>query len=303
VVALASGLQASRALSVVDSHTIACKITGGVTYLPIPAGASENFAGLLTVDLPASVVRGQEFNVVVRRISTRQFSDVRVIELRARAASSAIDLDGEPSGGSLPAAVVKTPSARPRTYRYVVGTFQVKIPVTTADVMLPAEENTLAIMKWRLQRMAPSSRWYPVLNRYIDYISARVDGLGGDSKSIPPSPNGAPQAVKAQRCRLLAALSAALLAVLIVALGTKGGAIALTIVVALFAATLAWATQCRPTLCRWIQVAIAGGGIGVLILAILALIGASSPDLIGVLVAAAVLTATAAVIGLVRKCF
>jgi hypothetical protein len=30
----------------------------------------------------------------------------------------------------------------------VVGTFQVQIPVTTGDKILPSEENTLALMKW-----------------------------------------------------------------------------------------------------------------------------------------------------------
>ena len=300
VVALASGLYGSRTLSVVDSHTIQCKVKGGVTYLPIPAGANENLAGLLTVDLPASVKTGQEFNIVVRRIATRQFSNVPVVEVTAR---SAIDIGGGPSSGGLAEPIVRAAPSRARSYRYVVGTFQVKIPVTTADAILPAEENTLAIMKWRQQQMAPSNRWYPVLGRYIDYIAARVDGLGGDSTSILPSPNGAPQAIQAQRCRALAVLNAALLALLIVALGTTAGVIALAFVVALFAAALAWGTKCRPKLCRWLQVATAGAASGAVILAILALIGASFPQLIGVLIAAVVLAAAAGVIGIVWKCF
>jgi len=68
----------------------------------------------------------------------------------------------------------------------------VQIPVKTPGAMLPAEENTLAILKWRLQQLAPSNRWRPVLQRYIGYISARVAGLGGDPNLIPPSLNGAP---------------------------------------------------------------------------------------------------------------
>jgi hypothetical protein len=80
----------------------------------------------------------------------------------------------------------------PFSWRYVVGSFDVQIPVTTGDKILPSEENTLAIMKWRLQQMLPSNRWYPVLERYIEYISARVDGLGGNSSSIQPSPSGVP---------------------------------------------------------------------------------------------------------------
>jgi hypothetical protein len=79
-----------------------------------------------------------------------------------------------------------------RNWRYVVGTFQVKIPVTTREVMLRPEEDTLAVMKWRLQQMGPSNRWYPVLQRYISYISARVKGLGGDPDAIPASVDGAP---------------------------------------------------------------------------------------------------------------
>jgi hypothetical protein len=63
--------------------------------------------------------------------------------------------------------------------------------VTTPKVMLPAEENTLAIMKWRLDQMEPANRWVPVLKRYIAYIEARVNGLGGNASTIQPSPWGA----------------------------------------------------------------------------------------------------------------
>ena len=77
-------------------------------------------------------------------------------------------------------------------WRYVTGTFQVKIPVTTAAVMLWPDENTLAIVRWRLTQMQPTNRWVPVLTRYAEYLAARIDGLGGDSTSIQPSPDGAP---------------------------------------------------------------------------------------------------------------
>jgi hypothetical protein len=58
--------------------------------------------------------------------------------------------------------------------------------------MLRPDEDTLAVMKWRLQQMPLSNRWYPVLKRYISYLSARIEGLGGDPNAIPPSPDGAP---------------------------------------------------------------------------------------------------------------
>ncbi len=74
-----------------------------------------------------------------------------------------------------------------RDWRYIVGSFAVQVPVTTAKVMLPIEENTYSIMKWRFDQMSPTNRWYPVLLRYLDYIAQRIDGLGatGDEPHAP----------------------------------------------------------------------------------------------------------------------
>jgi len=171
VLALASQLYSTHSLKASDPNTVQVKVTGGVTYVPIPKSAGENFAGLLTVDLPTTVVTGQEFDVVVRRIGTRQPPPIILLQRREKSENI------PPQLGS---------------WRYVIGTFQVKIPVTTAEVMLFPEENTLAIMKWRLQQVPPGNRWYPVLKRYISFIADRVKGLGGDPDAIPPSPDGAP---------------------------------------------------------------------------------------------------------------
>jgi hypothetical protein len=172
VIALASSMYAVNTLTAADAHTLQCKVTGGVTYIPIPKGNGQDFAGLFTVDLPTTVVTGQEFNVVVRRVG-HVYQDVIEIQRKTRA---------------------RGPSVSPGTgeWRYVIGTFQVKIPVTTAAVMLRPEEDTLAILKWRLQQMSPANRWYPVMQRYIEYVTARVAGLGGNPGAIPPSLNGAP---------------------------------------------------------------------------------------------------------------
>jgi hypothetical protein len=77
-------------------------------------------------------------------------------------------------------------------WRQVSGAFQVRIPVTTSAVMLPLEASTLAVLKWRLATMPTMSRWRPVLERYVQYVSERVDGLGGNANNIPPSLEGAP---------------------------------------------------------------------------------------------------------------
>lgn len=59
-----------------------------------------------------------------------------------------------PAKAAVPAALASI------SWRYVVGTFQVQIPVTTGDKILLSEANTLAIMRWRLQQMAPTNRWH-----------------------------------------------------------------------------------------------------------------------------------------------
>ncbi len=185
ILSIASRLYGSQVLSAADSHTIQCTTTRNVTYVPIPPGTGESLAGLLTIDLPSTVVKGQEFNVLIRRIGTRQVAiappppqtqaRTRARSGRARARHAAA------SAASL---------LNLTTERYVVGSFQVKIPVTTKEAMLPAEETTLAIFKARLGVMSPTDRWYPVLRRYIGLLSARVNGLGGNANAIPPSFGG-----------------------------------------------------------------------------------------------------------------
>ncbi len=216
VLKLADRLYGSHLLSAADAHTVECNTTRGVTYIPIPPGASQNFAGLFTVDLPPSVVRGQEFNIVVRRVATRRNREqvgIAVAKLAKTHNRHIADLPPSKAVDRPPrhiteislttedealvrmerAAVIDRAAQKiVRNWRYVVGTFQIKIPVTTPEVMLFPEENTLAIMKWRLQHMPSTSRWYPVLQRYVSYLAGRVDGLGGNSGGIEPSLNGVP---------------------------------------------------------------------------------------------------------------
>ena len=70
-----------------------------------------------------------------------------------------------------------------RNWRYIVGSFAVRIPVTTAKVMLPVEENIYSILKWRLSQMPPSDRWVPVLERYLEYIGGRISGTRPQPRS------------------------------------------------------------------------------------------------------------------------
>jgi len=210
VINLASQFYSSNPLTVSDSHTINVTVTAGLSYIPIPSGAAQNFAGLFTIDLPpGQVSTGQTFNIVVRRLSTDTYTPPPPIQTPLSTHTLPSHVGKVAKAGKAkksPPAKAKTQQAAgtppwpaiasgPYSWRYVVGSFKIQIPVTTADKILPSEENTLAIMKWRLQQRLPSNRWYPVLQRYISYISDRVAGLGGNPNAIPPSPSGAPVTV------------------------------------------------------------------------------------------------------------
>lgn len=175
VLKLAAQRYATTRLSAADGHTIRVSTTKGVTYIPIPYTPAANFAGLFTVDLPETVVAGQELNIQVRRVVSRR-------------------LEPRTTKGFNQDAGVKASAVNEGfiNWRYVTGTFQVKIPVGDDPQLLRPEENTLAILKWRLEQYSPLYRWRPVLERYIEYIEGRVRGFGGDPGKVKPSPTGLP---------------------------------------------------------------------------------------------------------------
>jgi len=175
VLALAKQFYSTHQLSTADAHTIQCTVPKGYTSVPIPPGTGANFAGLFTVNLPPGVTNGETYTVTVRRISTHP----------ATTTPPPPQIEGEADAR---AAVKREPM---RNWRYVVGSFAVRIPVTTAAVMLPLEENTSSIIKWRLSQMAPTNRWVPVLRRYLGLVDGRIRGLGGNPVTITPSPWGA----------------------------------------------------------------------------------------------------------------
>lgn len=189
VIALARTWGRATGLSSSDAHTLTIEVSGGVSYLPIPTGAGQNFAGLFTLELPVGIRHGQEFEVLVRRISTE----------RGRTEPPAPPppvLQSPPSRRhekkAKTAAVEAVVVQRPILWRYVTGSFVVRIPVSTGERMRLPEEMTLAVMKWRLAHLSPGNRWAPVLERYIKYCSARLDGIGGDSSQVPASLTWAP---------------------------------------------------------------------------------------------------------------
>ena len=181
VLALASRLYGMHALSAADPHTLQCTTVPGVTYVPVPSGTDVTLAGLFTVALPTTVRTGQEFDIVVRKISSRRLAVAPpppILQAKGRRTPHRSE-------------VVVTPARRIVIERYTAGSFRVMIPVSTAEVLLPGEEDTLAIFKARLAARSPQDPWYPVLQRYLDYQVGRVNGLGGNASQIPPSFGGA----------------------------------------------------------------------------------------------------------------
>ena len=164
VVKLAQQLYPAQTVTALDTQTIQVTVGSPVSYIPIPSGTGGSYAGLMTIDLPDGIRVGNEFDVLVRRISTKQ--------------------------------VVTQRDPKDRTlqllWRYVSGSFLARLAVQKESTILPADENLLAILTWRLTVIGPSNRWYPVLLRYISDLSARIVGMGGDPSKIPPSPNGFP---------------------------------------------------------------------------------------------------------------
>jgi Pro-kumamolisin, activation domain len=170
VLDLAAEMYVNHQLSEVAEDTIGCPASG-VTWIPVPPGAGDNFAGLLTVDLPRTVRKGQAYTIVVRQVTSFTSS---VIDRAAGAEDTAVR----------PGAVGVVAERR------VLGAFQLTVPVKTEEALLEPEERLLAIMRWIGEGIAPGDRWSPVFGRYLTQIADRVEGFGGDPAQIPPSATG-----------------------------------------------------------------------------------------------------------------
>jgi hypothetical protein len=190
VIELARQWGGAYGLSASGAHTLQITVEGGVTYIPIPEGTGQNFAGLLTLEVPVGVKTGQEFEVIVRRLSSRHAKRTPPPPPPPGAPATTnappkLDLVEEPT--ERPENVVAVTVEQPAFFRQVVGSFIVRVPVSTGEAMLIPEQMTLAVMKWRLAHLSPGNRWHPVLKLYIEYCTARLEGIGGDPSAVPAS--------------------------------------------------------------------------------------------------------------------
>jgi len=174
---LAAKMYGMTTLRRIDDHTLACRAEGA-TWMPVPPGAGPGYAGLLTIDLPATVRRGQSFTVVIRQITSSAAKHVEPpTQPRTR------------TKGARPTPVPTKPTSRPEA-RHTLGAFQIQIPVRTKQTILEPEERTYSVLKFIEQTIPHENRWYPVFEKYVNVIGDRVRALGGDPTRIRPSPDG-----------------------------------------------------------------------------------------------------------------
>lgn len=160
ILLLAAKKYRSHRMVRIDEHTLKLD-TGGITYLPIPF-ADGNFPGMLTVDLPEGIEKGQAFKIVVRQVT----------------------------GGQQPIVMSHRIEAPRPSWRRIVGSFQLTIPVRDKIEILPRQQRLLSNLRWIERAIPANDRWSPVFSKYVSQIADRVDALGGDSKKVAPSPTG-----------------------------------------------------------------------------------------------------------------
>jgi hypothetical protein len=169
-------MDGSHSLERVDEHTLGCR-TGGITYVPIPPTAGDiNYAGLLSVQPPASVSKGDVFNVSVRQV-TNAFGKLE-------------PPPPPPPHIAAPRAPAPAAARTEIEWRRVSGAFQLTIPVKTKHALLLSEERQLSVLRWIAKAIPHHNRWYPVFRRYLERIAVRVREFGGDPKRVLPSPTG-----------------------------------------------------------------------------------------------------------------
>lgn len=236
----------------IDQHTLRFN-TGGINYLPIPFSDS-SVPGLLTVDLPLGIEKGQSFRIVVRQVT----DDHRVV-------------------------IRPHTDKRTREARRVAGAFQLTIPVSTKAVMLPGQQRLLSTLRWIERAIPAGDRWELVFGRYVAQVAARVDDLGGNSSVVAPSSSGQWQEAYT-RCRLWWFAVVLLLAALTIGCGVAPAGVVVVggigIAALLAAAIRFWRETCRPTKCQLLRAVFGGLALGALILALTLLLGTSTSQLV-----------------------
>lgn len=188
--------------------------------------------------------------------------------------------------------------------RRIIGAFELQVIVKHQHLLLDDERRRLSLLRWLYLQKRPDDRWRPVLERLIGAVAERVDGFGGDSSAVLPSPHedGRPETVRGStRCcwalPLLVAMLVPLLAVLPGAALAPVGAGATVGLIALWL----WQRRCCPgSACQRLRGLLFGLIVGTAFAAIAAALGAAQAW--PVLALSAVLSAAVAAVAVLRRC-
>ncbi len=170
----AGKLYTTHNLKAFDPHTIEVN-AGGTTYIPIPKGGPVNLAGLLSIQLPAGVKKGDTYEVVVRQITSDDYQNTTILQVREQ-------VNETQAGGVAPDSGY--------AWRHTIGIFKLAIPVDVKTELRNTEEQYYAILQFIAEAIPTASRWFPVFERYLQQVAGRVKGFGGDPTTILPSGTG-----------------------------------------------------------------------------------------------------------------
>jgi hypothetical protein len=168
ILRLSDRLYTRNRLKAVDAYSVQVEVSGGVSYVPIPAGGATDLAGLLTLDLPQGVRAGQTFRVVMHQIVA-----TRAPRPQAGGGGTIV-----PRAAFVQRGEAATTDVR-NTSRHIVGAFQFSVLVQTRKQILPIVERTLVNLRRVIGTIPHENRWYPVMQRYLSQVSRRVTALGG----------------------------------------------------------------------------------------------------------------------------
>jgi hypothetical protein len=127
IIKLANEMYFTHKLSIVDANTISAP-AGGVTYIPLPPRtppSDETFVGLLSLDLPLGIRKGQEFGVIFKQL-TNGFARY---DAPTREDTPQIKVKGEKQGQTLLQAIQADDAIPPSTTSIVTMNGQVSLPL------------------------------------------------------------------------------------------------------------------------------------------------------------------------------
>ena len=161
-----------------------------------PGRRTVDHVGLLSVELPPTVRKGQRHSVRVRQLTGARFGAGRVVEIgqtiKAKKNPTKIAVAAASPAAASPDTLTRNDVAGRKgfLYRRTIGAFSVVIPVSTRRDLLATEERTLSILRHIELTVPIETKWWPVFRRLVEIHTGRVAGMGGDPTKIIPTGDG-----------------------------------------------------------------------------------------------------------------